>query len=88
MIKIKKSKMCKECGKDPTERMSGGLYKKNLLHRKMAKEYCIEQEAFYSNQKLKPIWEKCCGALDYYLVTLTPKTWQERYKKSGSKLRI
>ena len=46
------------------------LYKSRKKDVKLAKEYCAEQELFYSNHKLKPIWRKCCGILDSYVVTL------------------
>ena len=82
MTKIKKSTtLCKECGEDPAERMGGGLYKKNLLHRKMTKSFCERQEILYSNHKLKPIWKECCGALNHYQVTLKkPKKDYPRYQ--------
>ena len=83
MTKVKKSTMCKICGENPAERMGGGLYKKNLLHRKMAEDFCEEQEALYGNQKLKPIWKKCCGSLNYYLVTIkNPKKDYPSYQTS------
>jgi hypothetical protein len=72
--KIKSDKTCLECGHDPIARFFEGidpnLYKKRKNDRKLAKEYCEEQEMLYSNQKVKPIWRKCCGILDHYLVVI------------------
>ena len=63
---VKMPKRCKVCGEDPTERGSGGMYKDK--DKKLAKEYC--ENTANTNQIVKPIWKECCGALDYYSVTL------------------
>jgi hypothetical protein len=62
--------MCKVCGENPVERGFGGMYKHNSYDKKLAKEYC--ERTANSNQTIKPIWRKCCGALDHYAVTIKP----------------
>ena len=66
--KVKMPKICKVCGEDPTERGSGGMYKNKREDKKLAKDYCERTANF--NQIVKPVWKPCCGALDYYSVTL------------------
>ena len=65
---------CKECGYDPNdhyfEGIDSNLYKSRKKDIKLAKEYCEEEGASYNNHKLKPMWKKCCGILDYYQVTI------------------
>ena len=72
--KIKSDKTCPECGHDPMEHLFMGkdmnMYKKKKWDRKLAKEYCEEQEMLYSNHKVKPVWRECCGILDRYTVKL------------------
>ena len=72
--KIKSDKTCPECGHDPIEHLFMGkdmnLYKKKKWDRKLAKEYCEEEEMLNSNHKIKPIWRECCGILDHYLVVI------------------
>jgi hypothetical protein len=46
------------------------MYKHNSYDKKLAKEYC--ERTANSNQTIKPIWRKCCGALDHYAVTIKP----------------
>ena len=36
----------------------------------MVKDHCEEHEQSFRNHKIKPIWKKCCGSLNYYLVTI------------------
>ncbi len=60
--------ICKECGEDPTERESGGMYKHNPYDRKLAKDYC--ENTANASQTITPIWRECCGTLDYYKVKL------------------
>ncbi len=70
--------ICKECGEDPTERESGGMYKHNPYDRKLAKDYC--ENTANASQTITPIWRECCGTLDYYKVKLkkTKKPlWQQ-----------
>ena len=82
--KIKSDKTCLECGHDPIEHLFMGkdmnMYKRKKHDRKLAKEYCEEEEALYSNHKLKPIWKKCCGILDHYQVTIknSKKEYRDR----------
>ena len=72
--KIKSDKTCPECGHDPIERLFMGkdmnLYKKKRMDRKLTKEYCEEHEMLYSNTRCKPLWRKCCGILDHYVITI------------------
>ena len=72
--KIKSDKTCPECGHDPMEHLFMGkdmnMYKKRKHDRKLAKEYCEEEEMLNSNHKMKPIWRECCGILDRYLVVI------------------
>ena len=78
---VKMPKRCKVCGEDPTERGSGGMYKNKKEDKKLAKEYC-ERTANH-NQTIKPIWKTCCGALDYYKVTIKKNKdplWKQKLK--------
>ena len=61
------TKKCKVCGEDPTKRGFGGMYKNKKEDRKLAKEYC--GRTANSNQIIKPVWNECCGSLQYYSVT-------------------
>ena len=74
-------KKCKVCGEDPTKRGFGGMYKNKKEDRKLAKEYC--GRTANSNQIIKPIWKPCCGALDYYTVTMKKykdPLWKQKLK--------
>ena len=69
---------CIECGEDPKERGSGGMYKHNPRDKRLAKEYC--ERTANSNQIIKPVWRDCCGTLSHYSVKLkeTDKPlWQQ-----------
>mgnify|MGYP001346513567 CR=1 FL=1 len=72
--KIKSDKTCPECEHDPIDHLFMGMdmnmYKKRKRDRKLAKEYCEEQEMLYSGHKVKPIWKTCCGILDRYSVVI------------------
>jgi hypothetical protein len=65
--KVKMPKKCKVCGEDPTQRGFGGMYKNKKEDIKLAKEYC--ERTANSNQIIKPVWNECCGSLQYYSVT-------------------
>jgi len=72
---------CKVCGEDPTQRGFGGMYKHNQHDIKLAKEYC--GRTANSNQIVKPVWKECCGALQYYKVTLKDNKkplWEQKLK--------
>jgi hypothetical protein len=72
---------CKVCGEDPTKRGFGGMYKHNQHDIKLAKEYC--GRTANSNQIVKPVWKECCGALQYYKVTLKDNKkplWEQKLK--------
>ena len=66
--KVNKKNECLECGENPEDRASGGMYKHKKYDVKLAKEYCEDEGD--TDHKLIPIWKKCCGALDYYLVEI------------------
>ena len=72
--KIKSDKTCNECGHDPVDHYFEGkdlnLYKNRKRDRKLVKEHCEEHEMLYSNHLCKPIWKKCCGLLDEYIISL------------------
>ena len=78
---------CKECGYDPNdhyfEGIDSNLYKSRKKDVVMANEYCEDEESLNSNHKMKPIWKKCCGSLNYYLVTIkNPKKDYPSYQTS------
>jgi hypothetical protein len=72
--KLELFKPCDVCDHDPQDRMFEGkdmnLYKQRKHDRKLVNEYCEEEEMLHSNHKCKPLWKKCCGTLDHYLITL------------------
>ena len=79
--KVKMPKICKVCGEDPTQRGFGGMYKHNRYDRKLAKEYC--ERTANSNQIIKPVWNECCGSLQYYSVTSQDNKkplWKQKLK--------
>ena len=58
-----KSKICKTCGQDIlSNEMRGMLMFQDTYHQFLAKDYCKEHEAIYSDQKCKPHW---CGDCNY-----------------------
>ena len=79
--KVKKPKKCKVCGQDPSEKPMGGLMKGSKEDRKLVKAYC-DRESDYKHT-VKPIWKKCCGALDRYNVIikdLNTPLWKQKLK--------
>jgi len=79
--KVKKPEKCKVCGYDPSERAMGGLLKNNKEDRRLVKEYC-ERNSDYRHT-LKPIWKKCCGALERYNVIIKHSNiplWKQKLK--------
>tara|TARA_B100000749_G_C18247453_1_gene390908 strand:+ start:464 stop:718 length:255 start_codon:yes stop_codon:yes gene_type:complete len=79
--KVKKPTKCKVCGYDPSEKAMGGLMKKNKEDRRLVKEYCVRNSDY--RHTVKPIWKKCCGALDRYNVIikdLNTPLWKQKLK--------
>ena len=66
--KVNKKNKCLECGESPEDRDSGGMYKHKKYDVRLAKEFCEDEGD--TEHKLTPIWKKCCGTLDYYLVEI------------------
>ena len=79
--KVKKPTKCKVCEYDPSEKAMGGLMKKNKEDRRLVKEYC-ERNSDYRHT-VKPIWKKCCGALERYNVIIKANKdplWKQKLK--------
>ena len=69
-------KRCIDCGHDPQDHIykdwykDMNLYKQRKQDKKLVKEECESHQMLFSNHICKPVWRKCCGILDKYLITL------------------
>ena len=68
----RKKKYCKSCDWElcEWEKEYPTFHKDIEFDVKRAKDYCEEHEMLYSNTRCKPLWRKCCGILDHYVITI------------------
>ena len=67
----KKTKFCKKCHQDIlSNEMRGMLMSHDTYHQFLAKDYCKEHTAVYSDHTCKPVWCGDCGFLTKYEIEI------------------
>jgi len=67
----KKTKFCKKCHQDIlSNEMREMLMSHDTYHQFLAKDYCKEHKAVYSDHKCEPIWCDKCRFLIKYEITV------------------